>query len=361
MLKFTHITKRIFLRKYSVDLQAIATNNVKNILNKSVLFNADQNKMLVLHDERSDISKILARAYKDAVSTDCIASIDFDKTKPEDIKNFINNLKQKDLVVCVQTSPFHLNDYRLRLELFNRNLKNIEHVHLGLLSQNQYQTYINSLSFDPTVVGPLARKLKDLIDLGSKFTVTSGFGDHTCTLEYNTKMESALLNLGDYTGMANVGGTFPVGEVFSEPKELTNVNGKVLIFAFPNINRTMEFCENPFCLHIEHGKVTKISDDAPSSFLEVFDVVRQGEGEVVVREFGIGLNEGMGRNQPLNEVTAFERQRGMHLSLGKKHTVFKKPGIKSKRTKFHIDVFVVLNKIVVDDSHTMFDDNVFHV
>lgn len=28
-------------------------------------------------------------------------------------------------------------------------------------------------------------------------------------------------------GMKNVGGTFPVGEVFTEPKELRQVNGEV--------------------------------------------------------------------------------------------------------------------------------------
>lgn len=34
-------------------------------------------------------------------------------------------------------------------------------------------------------------------------------------------------------GMKNVGGTFPIGEVFSEPKDLTKVNGELMIFGYP--------------------------------------------------------------------------------------------------------------------------------
>lgn len=37
----------------------------------------------------------------------------------------------------------------------------------------------------------------------------------------------------------------------------------------------------------------------------------------------------MSKNKPVNDMTAFERQAGLHLSLGKKHNVFKKPGMKA--------------------------------
>lgn len=97
----------------------------------------------------------------------------------------------------------------------------------------------------------------------------------------------------------------------------------------------------------------------------------------------------MSKNKPVNDMTAFERQAGLHLSLGKKHNVFKKPGmkaylhqwgrlgfmpctttytlvfsvyirlgIKSSSAKFHIDMFVDVQKITMDDG-IMFENGKF--
>lgn len=74
------------------------------------------------------------------------------------------------------------------------------------------------------------------------------------------------------------------------------------------------------------------------------------EGDVLIREFGLGLNSHMGRFRPVNDVTAFERQIGMHVSMGKKHTVYGKEGISKRKTRFHIDLFVDLEKITCDDT-----------
>lgn len=55
-------------------------------------------------------------------------------------------------------------------------------------------------------------------------------------------------------------------------------------------------------------------------------------------------------------MTAFERQRGMHISLGKKHTVYAKEGISKRKTKFHIDLFVDVSEILMDD-YAIYKDN----
>ncbi len=39
--------------------------------------------------------------------------------------------------------------------------------------------------------------------------------------------------------MKNWGGTFPIGEIFTEPKDLTAVNGEASIFGYPNIERKL--------------------------------------------------------------------------------------------------------------------------
>jgi aminopeptidase len=349
------------IRHYSTSLQTSATTYIQNILRNSLQFNPQHNKLLLLYDTRCELSKLLSNAYKKSVSKEMIILVDFDQNSPEIIKETINkDLKEGDLVVCIQTAAFYLNDYRLRLELFARNLKNIEHVHLGLMPPEQHETYIESLSFDHSseMNSKLAHYIKNKMDNASRFIVTSGKPGHTTQLIYDTPMESSLLNIGDYTNMKNVGGTFPVGEVFSEPQHLDKINGKVMVFGFPNIERIVEIHDEPFMLTIENGVVTDISKNAPKSFLQVFNIIKENEGHVIVREFGIGINPGMGRNKPLNDVTAFERQKGLHLSLGKKHTVFKKPQFKSKNTKFHIDMFVDVRTIQMDD-HIIYDEGEF--
>jgi aminopeptidase len=39
---------------------------------------------------------------------------------------------------------------------------------------------------------------------------------------------------------------------------------------------------------------------------------------------------------------------GVHLSMGAKHHVYKKPGIKKKHVRHHVDVFVVADALSFD-------------
>jgi aminopeptidase len=171
-------------------------------------------------------------------------------------------------------------------------MKTIEHVHLGLLDPDQYETYINALNFDPREKGKIAYKLKHKLDVTKKITVVSSGG---CELTYESEMEPALLNIGDYSAMKNVGGTFPVGEVFSEPKDLSKVNGEVMVWGFPNTSRVMDIFDIPFKVKIEKGVISSIDADAPTSFKEITDIIKNAEGEILVREFGLGLNSAMSK------------------------------------------------------------------
>ena len=42
-------------------------------------------------------------------------------------------------------------------------------------------------------------------------------------LVFASPFESAKLNIGDYSGMNNIGGQFPLGEVFTEAQDLEAV------------------------------------------------------------------------------------------------------------------------------------------
>jgi aminopeptidase len=307
-------------------------------------------KILVVYDTHCLLSRILAQAYGLALDSKNTLMVDFDATTVGQLKATIDTMKEGDMVVLVQSNGFRLNDYRLRIELFKVGIKNLEHSHLDMMPNSQISTYIDTLSFVPSKENlNLAHGLKQLMDTQEKFIVRSK-GGVECV--YECGLEPALLNVGDYTGMKGVGGTFPVGEVFSEPKDFDRVNGEFMVFGYPNKQFDMQHLCQPFKITICKGQLVK-AENAPKSFVDILDAIRGQEGEegggILIREFGVGINTAIGRNAPLQNVTAFERQAGFHISLGRKHTVFKKSGISHKRSRFHIDVFIDLDQIQMGD------------
>lgn len=71
------------------------------------------------------------------------------------------------------------------------------------------------------------------------------------------------------------------------------------------------------------------------------NMIREHEnGEVMIRELGIGMNPEISIDKPMSDVNAFERILGVHLSLGKKHGIFGKKLPKTDIQKYHIDVFL---------------------
>lgn len=253
----------------------------------------------------------------------------------------VGGLRPDDLVVLIQSMNFRLDDFRIRIELFKRKLRVIEHVHLERATDaRQMEIYVDAMAYDPSAYVPLGHALKARIDAAERVQV---FCDGT-VLTYDGGMEPTKLNVGDYAGMTNVGGTFPIGEVFSEPRDLEGVNGEVKLFAFAGVDHLVQIHE-PFRVRIEKGLL--VSHEGPPSFQQVLEQIASDE-RVMVREFGIGLNAAMGKGRVLKDITAFERQKGLHLSLGEKHGVYRKPGFNPKKTHYHIDVFVDVERIEVD-------------
>lgn len=158
----------------------------------------------------------------------------------------------------------------------------------------------------------------------------------------------------------SIGGTFPVGEVISESFDLSKLNGTCDVFAYPDVFKKVTISQpKPFSLEIRGGIVEAVGDGAPAEFLDLLSLVRQVEGACYVRELGIGLNPFVGRGRVVHDVTTFERQWGIHLSLGQRHPLFVKqkacrngdgsiaagvaiegPVLKRKAGKYHIDVFL---------------------
>lgn len=312
--------------------------NLGDILTHAIGYTSAQ-KALVIYDTESSLTQIVTDGYRAHLPSE--AFLDFAETNLEDVKTRFAQLSPGDLVVLVQSSNFRLNEFRIRIELFARGLKTIEHIHLSRITENQYQTYLDSLAYDSMYYRPRGHELKRRIDVCTKVIVECP----GTKLVYDSPFEPAKLNIGDYAEMKNVGGTYPIGEVFSEPMDLSKVNGEVRIFAFAGKDHLIREFES-FTAIIRNGILT--APDSPQEFQETLKMIEE-DSPVYVREFGLGLNPAMGKGRLVNDLTAFERMRGMHLSLGAKHSIYKKPGMSRKSGRYHVDVFMDLERIIIDE------------
>lgn len=321
------------------DLVSAANEHATAIV-RLALEHTPERQALVVFDERSALSRLLTSAYRHALPN--ARCIDFDTSSPEKIMEEIRRLQPRDLAVLIQSSNFQLAEYRVRIELFQRSIAVIEHVHMDRMRDDaQIARYVDSLAYNPSFYRPLGHTLKARLDAAERIVVRSVGG---AELIYEGGLEPAKLNVGDYVGMKNVGGTFPIGEVFTEPRDFDRVNGDVMLFAFAGQDHLVRLV-GPFRVRIERGIV--VEHDGPAEFQQVIEQISADE-KPLVREFGLGLNPAFGKAKLVDDITAFERQRGMHLSLGEKHNVYRKPGIIPKKSHFHIDVFVDVESIELD-------------
>ena len=296
---------------------------------------------LIVHDSRTDLNRALTEAYRRVVPQ--ARFVDFDQTTPADVLAAFHTLQAGDLTVLVQSTSFRLDAFRIRIELFKLGVKVIEHVHLSRMPGEQGLRYIDALSYDPAYYRGVGHALKDRIDRAQHGMVDSG-GEQ---LVFASPFESSKLNIGDYSAMHNVGGQFPLGEVFTEAQDLEAVSGRVRIFVFGDTHFLVNRPETPITLIVEKGRVTGAENSTPA-FDEMLAIIRAHEGEVWLRELGFGMNRAFSRERMVNDIGTYERMCGIHLSLGAKHGVYPKPQFKRKEARYHVDVFAVTEAVYLD-------------
>ena len=319
-------------------MNSLISANLKQILTHAIGY-VPGDQALVIYDTQAPLTQWLTDGYREHLPVESF--LDIAATTPDAILERLVSLSPGALVVLVQSSNFRLNEFRIRIELFKRGLKTIEHVHLARMSENQFETYIQSLAYDPQVYRPIGRALQKRVNACQRIVVECP----GTTLVYDSQFEPAKVNIGDYADMQNIGGTYPIGEVFSEPLDLTRVNGEVKIFAFAGKDHLIHEYE-PFTAQVVSGVLS--APQAPREFQEILQMIEE-DSPVFVREFGLGLNPAMGKGRLVNDLTAFERMRGLHLSLGAKHSIYKKPGLSRKTGRYHVDVFVDLERMLIDE------------
>ncbi len=331
------------------ETMSIARNNIHDILSLAIMHSPEQ-EALVIYDKQCPLAIALTEAYRDVLSL--AHFMDFDTVTSEEIFAVFKKMKPADLVVLIQSSSFRLNDFRIRVQLFEQSLKVIEHPHLARMTGLEPIYYIESLAYDPIYYRGVGHALKKRIDSASRGVVDSG-GE---CLVFGSAFEPAKLNIGDYTGMKNIGGQFPIGEVFTEAQKLESVNGRVRIFAFADKSFTVNIPETPITLVVTEGRVTDVINST-SEFDEVLKKIREDEKEVWLRELGFGMNRAFSPTRTVSDIGTYERMCGIHLSLGTKHSVYKKSNFRTRDTWHHVDVFAITQTVYLDDSIVFENDN----
>jgi hypothetical protein len=324
-----------------------ATAHLRDVL-AIALDHGPRQAALVVFDTRTGLSRALAEAYRRNLPD--ADFIDFDSVEPGAVLAAFKTYAPGDLVVLVQSTNFRLDGFRLRVELFKLGLKVIEHVHLSRMPGAQGEHYIESLAYDPRYFRGVGHALKSRIDTASRAEVHGG-GE---VLVFDSPFESAKLNVGDYSAMNNVGGQFPIGEVFTEARDLEAVSGRAQVHVFGDTSYLVNRPASPVTLVIERGRVVG-AENATPEFQQVLDIIRRDEGEVWVRELGFGMNRAFSRERRVDDIGTYERMCGIHLSLGAKHGVYAKPGFKRKDARYHIDVFVVTDSVILDGERVYAD------
>ncbi|MEN9361368.1 MAG: hypothetical protein RL095_2903 [Verrucomicrobiota bacterium] len=324
----------------SLSLADRAEIHIRDIL-EHAFGHAAESAALLVYDQRCPLARLLAGAYRNCLKGG--RAIDFDASTPEAVREAIGRLDSRALVVLVQSGSFRLDAFRLRLELFRRGLMVIEHPHLGRMEPEELEAYVDSLAYDPLYFRGVGQALKSRIDTARSGLVESG----GASLIFDSPFETAKLNVGDYREMKNIGGQFPIGEVFTEARELEAVHGRIRIFAFGDREYLVNRPDRPITLEIVKGRVAAAHDSTPAFDLVLERIRADEDGVVWVRELGFGLNRAFTRERGVKDVGTYERMCGIHLSLGAKHG-YNKPQIDRDRSRHHVDVFAVTESVLLD-------------
>ncbi len=308
---------------------------------------------LVVADERCELARLLLEAYREAMPGARVVL--YDGTSADDARAAFDALAPFDLAVLVQSSVFRIPDFRIRVELYRRDIKVVEHSQLERMGPEEIEHYFAALAYDPAYYRTVGHSLKARLDTARSARIDSG-GE---TLRFDTPLETAKVNIGHFVGLKNFGSQFPIGEVFTEARDLSSVNGRAKLYAFTDTSMRLNAPEEPITMVVEHGRVTD-AVHSTDEFDLVLATIRKDEGEVWLRELGFGMNRGFSRHRRVSDVGAFERVCGVHLSLGSRHGVYKKPHLNHREARYHVDSFVVTERVWLDED-VVFEDGAWRV
>lgn len=142
------------------SLRKIAKANIRDTVSIA-LGHTPRERAVIVYDMQSDLSKLLSDVYQTALPD--ATAFDFDRSDPDDLLKRFSLLSPGDLVILLQSTSFRLSQFRIRIELFNRQLKVIEHPHLARIRKEEFTAYFDSLAYDPVYYRTVGPQLRDRI------------------------------------------------------------------------------------------------------------------------------------------------------------------------------------------------------
>jgi len=319
-------------------------------------------RFLIIYDRETALAGILANAYQ--ILLPAARAFDYYTKTQEEVLAEVEKCSEGDLVILIESSSFRMSNFRWRLELFNRGLKVIEHAHLVNNLPEETETYLDTLRYDGDYFQKTSEALKVALERAKQVRVISQSG---AELIYSGPFEEIKKNIGDFREMKNKGCSFPVGEIFTEPDDISMVNGEVEIFAFADVMHHVVFPERNFRLKLINGQVTLCEEreeleksEWGQKLLQVFDMLHDEneDGLIWARELGLGLNRGVSKSKRLHDISAYERVCGVHMSLGLKHDIYRGKVPKNKAQRYHVDIFPDVSEVWIDGER-VFRDGVY--
>ena len=149
----------------------VAEKNLNELLTHVFKYVAPQ-KAVVVFDAGCELACTLTRAYRTCLPE--AQFIDFSEHSPDDVLAVFAGLAASDLVVLVQSTNFRLEAFRIRVELFKRGLKVIEHPHLSRMVGDEVAYYLDALAYDPEYFRGVGSRLKAIIDQAQCGCLDSG-------------------------------------------------------------------------------------------------------------------------------------------------------------------------------------------
>lgn len=330
-------------------LKDIALNATKDILEKNLSLKKPQisgKKIVLVYDTDSELSELISAGYIENLQQYAnVEIILFQEEKGAELKEKLLLLEEYSTVILVQSTNFRLESFRIRISLQQKNVGCIEHNHLSYIKSSQTKTYLEAISYQSNYFEKVSNFLKQTFDAGNTLKVIWSNGSE---FEISWGFEDMKQNTGNFS-LDNRYATYPIWENFTEAKDFSNVNGELYVKAFPWEDLQVVFAEKPFKITIKNSIITYKKEDIPKELLPTFEKIEEAEWEIMMRELGFWLNKAITFENILSDVNAFERLAWFHLSLGKKHGVYRKKMSKDIVQRYHIDIFPDVEKIFVDE------------
>ena len=322
----------------------------KNILEKNLTIDEkpySDNEILLIYDLESPLSKLVTEAYiKNLKNKKNSELIDINNIDKEVLIKRLWELKEHSTVILIQSTNFRLDNFRIRLQLHNNNVWCLEHNHLSYMNDNEYENYADSIEYLTPYYDRISKELKDISD---KSKTMKFICQDWSTMVIDGWFESMKQNTWNYEWKKRWW-TLPIWENFTEAKNFDLVNWELSIKIYPWMDFKIRNILIPFKIKIKNSLITCDDNNAPKEFIELLELISVSEdNEVMLRELWFGLNPNISNDKQLADVNFFERKAWFHVSLWKKHQIYRKKINKDIVQRYHIDIFPDIKEIFIDD------------